>query len=47
MTEYKTVSLPKDLVKRVDKYVKSNNKEGFTSVPEFIKAVIREKLDKK
>jgi metal-responsive CopG/Arc/MetJ family transcriptional regulator len=41
---YRQVSLPIALVERIDDYVKTNPQEGFTSVPEFIRQAIREKL---
>ena len=41
---YRQVSLPIKLVERIDVYIKENPQEGFTSVPEFIRQSIREKL---
>ncbi|MHA1313255.1 MAG: ribbon-helix-helix domain-containing protein [Candidatus Helarchaeota archaeon] len=41
---YRQVSLPIALVERIDEFIKANPQEGFTSVPEFIRQSIREKL---
>lgn len=43
---YRQVSLPIPLVERVDKYINNHKEEGFTSIPEFIRQAIREKLDR-
>jgi len=42
---YKQVSLPLKLVEYVEKYIKQNPHLGFTSIPDFIRAAIREKMD--
>jgi metal-responsive CopG/Arc/MetJ family transcriptional regulator len=41
---YRQVSLPIALVERIDGYIKTNPNQGYTSVPEFIRQAIREKL---
>jgi len=41
---YKQVSLPVKLVEHVEKYINENPHLGFTSIPDFIRAAIREKL---
>jgi metal-responsive CopG/Arc/MetJ family transcriptional regulator len=43
---YRQVSLPIPLVERIDKYISSHKEEGFTSIPEFIRQAIREKIDR-
>ena len=41
---YRSVTLPEPLVLEVEKYISGNPEEGYTSVAEFIKIAIREKL---
>ena len=43
---YRQVSLPIPLVERIEKYVKEHQEEGFTSIPEFIRQAIREKIER-
>jgi len=42
---YRQVSLPIPLVERIEKYIDNHKEEGFTSIPEFIRQALREKLD--
>ena len=42
---YKQVSLPLKLVEYVEKYIEENPHLGFTSIPDFIRSAIREKMD--
>ena len=41
---YRQVSLPIPLVERIEKYINNHKDEGFTSIPEFIRQAIREKI---
>ena len=41
---YKQVSLPIQLIKYIEKFIEDNKHLGYTSVPDFIRAAIREKL---
>ena len=43
---YRQVSLPIPLVERIEKYLDAHKEEGFTSIPEFIRQAIREKMDR-
>ena len=43
---YRQVSLPIPLIERIDKYIHNHKEEGFTSIPEFIRQAIREKIEK-
>ena len=42
---YKQVSLPIRLVEHVEKYMNENPHLGFTSIPDFIRAAIRKKMN--
>jgi len=42
---YRQVSLPIPLIERIEKYMDNHKDEGFTSIPEFIRQSIREKID--
>ena len=42
---YRQVSLPIALVEKIEEYLDKNPEQGFTSVPEFIRQAIREKLN--
>lgn len=42
---YRQVSLPIPLVERIETYITAHKDEGFTSIPEWIRQAIREKLD--
>jgi metal-responsive CopG/Arc/MetJ family transcriptional regulator len=42
---YRQVSLPIPLIERIDKYMNEHKSDGFTSIPEFIRQAIREKID--
>lgn len=41
---YRQVSLPIPLIERIGKYIEDHKGEGFTSIPEFIRVALREKL---
>ena len=41
---YKQVSLPKKLIEQVGKFIEDNPHLGYTSIPDFIRSAIREKL---
>ena len=41
---YRQVSLPILLVQRIEEYIKEHEEEGYTSVPDFIKKLIRKKV---
>jgi len=43
---YRQVSLPIALVARIEKYIEDHKEEGFTSIPEFIRQAVREKIDR-
>ncbi len=43
---YRQVSLPIPLIERIEKYINNHKEEGFTSIPEFIRQAIREKIDR-
>lgn len=43
---YRQVSLPIPLIERIEKYLANHKDEGFTSIPEFIRQAVREKLDR-
>ncbi|MHA1276465.1 MAG: ribbon-helix-helix domain-containing protein [Candidatus Helarchaeota archaeon] len=43
---YRQVSLPIPLIERIEKYINSHKEEGFTSIPEFIRQAIREKINR-
>lgn len=43
---YRQVSLPSAMIRKIEKYLEKNKDEGFTSVPDFIRSAIRNKLDK-
>ena len=43
---FRQVSLPIHLIGRIRKYLENHKEEGFTSVPEFIRQAIREKIKK-
>ena len=43
---YRQVSLPIPLIEKIDKIIKERADLGFTSVPEFIRYAIREKIEK-
>jgi metal-responsive CopG/Arc/MetJ family transcriptional regulator len=43
---YRQVSLPIPLIERVDKIINQKEEMGYTSIPEFIRSAIREKLQK-
>ncbi|MBD3230935.1 MAG: ribbon-helix-helix protein, CopG family [Candidatus Lokiarchaeota archaeon] len=43
---YRQVSLPIPLIERVDEIINKRIEMGYTSVPEFIRTAIREKLEK-
>ncbi|MHA1270105.1 MAG: ribbon-helix-helix domain-containing protein [Candidatus Helarchaeota archaeon] len=42
---YRQVSLPIELIKKIENFIKSRPDLGFTSIPEFIRYAIREKLE--
>lgn len=41
---YRQVSLPIPLIERIGKYLNEHKSEGFTSIPEFVRQAIREKI---
>ncbi len=41
---YRQVSLPIPLIERIEKFLGAHKDEGFTSIPEFIRQAIREKI---
>ena len=41
---YKSVTLPEPLLNRIERFLKNNPEYGYTSIAEFIKEAIREKL---
>jgi hypothetical protein len=43
---YRQVSLPIPLIERIERYISDHKDEGFTSIPEFIRQAIREKIDR-
>lgn len=43
---YRQVSLPIPLIERIDKFIKKHKEEGFTTIPEFIRQAIRDKLNR-
>ena len=43
---YRQVSLPIPLIERIEKYITNHKEEGFTSIPEFIRQAIREKIER-
>ncbi len=43
--KYSTVSLPKSLIKKVDKLIGDEEDGGFSSRAEFIKSAIRKELE--
>jgi metal-responsive CopG/Arc/MetJ family transcriptional regulator len=43
---YRQVSLPIPLIERIEKYLDAHKEEGFTSIPEFIRQAVREKIEK-
>ncbi|NVM27783.1 MAG: hypothetical protein HWN65_02985 [Candidatus Helarchaeota archaeon] len=43
---YRQVSLPIPLIERIEKYINNHKDEGFTSIPEFIRQAIREKIER-
>lgn len=42
---YKSVTLPEPLLRRIENFLKRNPGYGYTSITEFIKEAIREKLE--
>ena len=42
---YRQVSLPIPLIERIEKYLDEHKGEGYTSIPEFIRQAIREKIE--
>jgi len=42
---YRTLSIPADLMQSIEEFIKKN-KEGYTSITEFSKVAIREKLER-
>ncbi|MHA1783591.1 MAG: ribbon-helix-helix domain-containing protein [Candidatus Helarchaeota archaeon] len=42
---YRQVSLPIKLIEYVDKFIRDNPHLGYTSVPDFIRSAIREKMN--
>jgi len=42
---YRTLSIPADLMQSIEEFIKKN-KEGYTSITEFAKVAIREKLER-
>ena len=42
---YKQVSLPLKLIERVEKYIEEHPELGYTTIPDFIRAAIRTKMD--
>ncbi len=42
---YKQVSLPIKLIEYIEKYISENPHLGYTSIPDFIRAAIREKMN--
>ncbi len=43
---YRIVGLPNALIERIEGYIETHKEEGFTSIPEFIRQAIREKMDR-
>ena len=43
---YRQVSIPDEFYKEIEKFIKTNAKEGYTSLAEFVKVAIREKIDR-
>ena len=43
---YRQVSLPIPLIERIATYITNHKEEGFTSIPEFVRQAIREKLER-
>lgn len=41
---YRQVSLPIPLIKGIERFLEENKDRGYVSIPEFIRAAIREKL---
>ncbi|NHI92863.1 MAG: hypothetical protein EAX96_10210 [Candidatus Lokiarchaeota archaeon] len=41
---YKQISLPLKLIEHIEKFIKDNPHLGYTSVPDFIRSAIREKM---
>jgi metal-responsive CopG/Arc/MetJ family transcriptional regulator len=41
---YKGVSLPKDMIEEVERIVKEYPELGYTSVADFVKEAVREKI---
>jgi hypothetical protein len=42
--KYATLKLPREFIERVRRFIEANPDLGYTSVPEFVKDAIREKL---
>lgn len=43
---YRQVSIPDEFYKEIDKFIKTNAKLGYTSLAEFVKVAIREKIER-
>ena len=43
---YRQVSLPIPLIEKIEKHMDDKKEDGWTSVPEFIRQSIREKIDR-
>lgn len=43
---YRQVSLPIPLIQRIEKFLTEHKEEGFTSIPEFIRQALREKIER-
>ncbi|MHA1358090.1 MAG: ribbon-helix-helix domain-containing protein [Candidatus Helarchaeota archaeon] len=41
---YRQVSLPHELIEAIENFINNHKELGFTSVPEFIRQSIREKI---
>jgi len=43
---YKGVSLPKEMVEEIERIIKDNPELGYTSIADFVKDAVRDKLIK-
>lgn len=41
---YKGVSLPKEMVEEIERIIKDNPELGYTSVADFVKEAVRDKI---
>ena len=42
--KYKGVSLPKEMVEEIEKIIRDNPELGYTSIADFVKEAVRDKL---